>query len=173
MTLKRPFGEPAGLEWFFLILIIGVIMLLSSCCPRIVQQPPVIVDRWDTVQVMLPPPPPFVLPADSASLTFDLSQLCDSAWRARAKPERTNGKRIQAGLHFNGESVTFTCKEDSLIHLLDSVKGYIYEHDRVQTIETTYYKCPLDWPRWYHHALLGVIVLLIIAMVYIAFRRGV
>jgi len=167
MKRLRPNNEPTGLELIVLVFFAALCLLATACCPKVIQQPPVIINRWDTAAIMLAPPPPFVVPADSSSLTIDLNSFCDSLWRSDHlyRPIISIGKRLQTSISMEGTQIKFKCKEDSLIHELDSLHSFIVNHMRIEYTEIVVEKCPLGWPKWYHHSLLIMIGILILAFI--------
>jgi hypothetical protein len=150
MKRPRPTNEPTDIELIFVVLVFALALLFSSCCPKIVPQTPQIVDRWETAWISLPPPPPIIIPADSAAITFDINQLCDSTWRARYLQQQSAGKRLKASADITGSTLRFTCKEDSLIHVLDSIRSIQVNHSREIKQEIYVEKCPYRWPKWFH-----------------------
>lgn len=151
----RPHNEPRALEALFaLVVIIWFLFALCGCCPKVTPQPPQIVDRWDTAFITLPPPPPIVLPPDSTEIVLHLSKICDSTWRAQNRYRFNSGQRIHSQVDISETTLRFTCKEDSLIHLLDSIRGIQVNHhqEKLQTIVVD--KCPAGWPKWLHPALI-------------------
>lgn len=165
----KPHNEVKYLEEILFVLIAFICLSVSSCCPKIVEQPPVITDRWDTAAITLPPPPPIIIPPDATAIELDLTQLCDSLWRQSHldKPITTSGKRIKSGVEVNNNKLLFTCKEDSLIHVLDSVRGMLVRNFRTIEKETVIYQCPVGWPKWLHSV---VIVSLVILSVFTVIR---
>lgn len=152
---RRPQSEVKALEALFGLLIIAAfIMGLCGCCPKVVQQPPTIVDRWDTAYISLPPPPPIVLPADSTEIVLNLTKLCDSTWRAQNRYRFASGQRIKSEVEISETTLRFTCKEDSLIHLLDSIRTFRVSHLREERSETIVQVCPSGWPKWLHTGLI-------------------
>lgn len=170
--MGRPSNEIKAFEWVMVILAICLICLYSSCCPKVTQQPPQIVDRWDTAYITLPPPPPIVMPPDSTEIVLHLSKLCDSTWRAANRARFSSGQRIRSQVDISETTLRFTCKEDSLVHLLDSIRAVQINHSRETVQEIVVEKCPSGWPKWLHSFILvASFIIVVICLIIVARSR--
>lgn len=170
----KPHNEVKYLEEILFVLIAVICLGVASCCPKIVEQPPVITNRWDTAAITLPPPPPIIIAADSTNIEIDISQLCDSLWRQfhLVQPITNTGNRIKSSVTLNSSKLIFTCKEDSLIHVLDSVRGMLVRNFRTIEKESIVYQCPVGWPKWMHSVIiLSLVILFVFTVINQVLRR--
>ena len=169
MNLQR---HPLKTSSSALVFLLGL-GLLGSCCPQVVQSPPQVITRVDTLTVVLPPPPPIIIPADSTQVVLDVHLLCDSLWRTHnpvvIPPVRS--PRLSASAQISQQQVKFTCREDSLLVLLDSIRTYAVHRGETQTIHYTYYKCPYAWPRWVHLVVVIGFVLCLLLTLLLTLKR--
>ena len=147
--------------------------LLLGCSTRRAVHPVVVSQLTDTVFITLPPPPPVVIPADSTKVVLNLHLLCDSLWRSQ-QPETLSfarSQRLKAHVRLSDAQVTFSCREDSLLVLLDSIRTHKVTYSKAQYQEVTLYKCPYGWPKLLHLVVLIAIVLCLVLTLLLSLKR--
>jgi hypothetical protein len=77
------------------------------------------------------------------------------------QPITNTGNRIKSFVSVNASKLVFTCKEDSLIHVLDSVRGMLVRNFRTIEKESIVYQCPVGWPKWIHSVVFVGFILLV------------
>lgn len=155
------------------LLFLFLTLVVASCSRQVVVQPPRVDTRVDTFFVVLPPPPPVVIPADSTELVLDMDLLCDSLWRAQhpvVLPPLAP-KRLSAWASISQRQVKFSCREDSLLVLLDSIRTYAIRAGERQTYYEVEYRCPYGWPKVLHLVVIVAFVLCLILTLIVSLKR--
>jgi hypothetical protein len=126
-----------------------LVLLLSGCCPKITEQPPQI--RIDSfIDTIYRYQPPIIIPADESEISFSISDICDSIWRANNPIKQSSGKRLKVSGSFSGDSVKFHCREAALIIERDSILEVLKQVRIQETQKTIVEVCPSGWPKWMH-----------------------
>lgn len=155
------------------LLLLCSLLLAIACTPKVLHQGPAPQARVDTVPLLLPPPPPLVLPPDSAELTLDMDLLCDSLWRSQhpVLTQLSPSRQLSAKAEIHHNKLRLTCREDSLLVLLDSVRSYALHISEPQTYYTVEYRCPYGWPKYLHMLLIACFALCVLLIALLSLKR--